>query len=144
MDDKNVLLQQRTELAAQLRMELNACRATRRKIAAIDLLLEAQGGRDPSPDSELHQNSPAFESTLHTALRADRREKNVMQAIRQIIENARGAFTARTLVEAINRESTVEITERDVSHPLWKLRKLGVIKLYKKGSGRRPSVYLKA
>lgn len=144
--DKKKLLDQRAALEKQLREELRACRLTRRKIDAINLLVgEATDMVSGISRAERSQNTQvaAFGDSLETILETDHRERNVMEAVRQALEDARGTFTARTLVETINSTAQCSLTERDVVHPLWRLQKLGVIRVFKRGSGRRPNVYLK-
>ena len=83
----------------------------------------------------------AFRDVLTKVLEKDRREKKVMEAVRATLKTSIGIFNARTLVETINNAGHCSVTERSVSHPLWRLHKLGEIRIIKKGSGRRPTVY---
>ena len=71
------------------------------------------------------------------------RKQGVMEVVRQTLECNRGFFTARMLVEFINKAKPIFLTGRDISHSLWHLRKLGEIKLVEKGKGRKPHLYVK-
>ena len=143
---EKMLLDQRAELERQLKDELEACRATRRKIQAIDLLLGHTGStrNNRELDSTPTCGVAAFEDPLGSLLADDRRGKSIMGIVRATLKDSRGTFTSGTLVEAIKRTHSCSLTERDVSHPLWQLQKLGVIRVFKKGSGKRPTIYLKA
>jgi len=103
---------------------------------------------EPGSSSQTEPNGDtqavAFRGVLTKILEKDRREKRKMEAVRGTLKLHRGFFTARTLVEAINNAGFCSVTERDVSHPLWRLHKLGEIGILQKGSGRRPTVYFTA
>jgi len=63
--------------------------------------------------------------------------------VRETLQHNRGFFTARALVEFINRNQPCSFTEQEMSHPLGSLRQLGEIKLVQKGRGGKPHMYLK-
>ena len=66
-----------------------------------------------------------------------------MEVVRQTLEQNRGFFTARMLVEFINKTKPISVTARGISHPLRSLCKLGEIRLVERGNGRKPRMYLK-
>ena len=65
------------------------------------------------------------------------------EIVRRTLRCNRGFFTARTLIESINKTSPIPITGRGISHPLQSLLELGEIRLVQKGNGRKPRTYLK-
>jgi hypothetical protein len=65
------------------------------------------------------------------------------EIIRRTLRHNRGFFTARILVESINKTSPIPITGRGISHPLRSLLELGEIRLVEKGNGSKPRTYLK-
>jgi hypothetical protein len=79
---------------------------------------------------------------LEGKVNGDRKEA-LMEIVRQTFQHNQGFFTARALVEFINQTLSCSVTEREISHPLWSLRKLGEIRLVEKGKGRTPHMYLK-
>jgi hypothetical protein len=81
-------------------------------------------------------------NALKGKVNGDRKE-GVMELVRQTLQHNQGFFTARALVEFINQTLSCSVTEREISHPLWSLRKLGEIRLVEKGKGRTPHMYLK-
>jgi hypothetical protein len=115
--EQNLLLSQRAELEKQLKEELKACRETRRKIGAINLLLGPI--TEPGSSSQTEPNGDtqavAFRGVLTKILEKDRREKRKMEAVRGTLKLHRGFFTARTLVEAINNAGFCSVTERDMA-----------------------------
>ncbi len=66
-----------------------------------------------------------------------------MEVVQQTLQHNRGFFTARALVELINRTRPGTVTVGDLGHLLWRLRRLGEIRLVEKGNGRKPHMYLK-
>jgi len=71
------------------------------------------------------------------------RKEGVMEFVRQALEHNQGFFTARMLVEFINKTKPISVTGRCMSRPLWSLRELGEIRLVEKGRGGKPHLYLK-
>jgi hypothetical protein len=145
MDD-TVLLKRRTQLGRQRDAELRACRAKwRRRINAIDQLLrESAAGGGARSRTQLGQASAiaVVANSLAGKVNGERRE-GVMQVVQQTLQRNRGFFTARNLVELINRTSPGSVTVGDVGHLLRRLRMLGDIRLVEKGDGRKPHMYLK-
>ncbi len=109
-------------------------------IDAIDQRLRGAATNNGASQSDLHP--PAFAEVLDELIEHDRKQ-GVMDVVRQTLENYSGTFTARTLVGIINKNKPSFLTERDISNPLWRLRKLGIIKIIAKGKGRKPQEYLK-
>jgi hypothetical protein len=139
--DTEELLEQRARLERQRDAELKACRAKwRRMIDVIDQRLKATTASSCALGCD---HGPArLPEVLDEVIEEDRK-RGVMDVVRQSLENYDGAFTARTLVGIINKNKPSFLTERDVSNPLWRLRKLGIIKIIAKGKGRKPQEYLK-
>ena len=71
------------------------------------------------------------------------RKEAVMELVRQTLRHNRGFFTARTLVQFINRTKPFSVTEPGIRNLLCRLLKLGEIRLAEKGNGRKPHMYLK-
>jgi hypothetical protein len=144
--DEKALIKRRTQLERRRDAELRACRAKwRSRINSVDLLLRAAATADDNtPPTKRGRASPA-------AVSANGREGKVkpngkegaLKVVRRILQRNRGFFTARTLVEVINRTRPISITAQGISQPLWSLRKLGEIRLVEKGNGRKPHMYLK-
>lgn len=136
--DRKALLEQRTRLGRQRDAELKACRANwRRRIDAIDQRLREAGTNSNSSQSDPHPQ--AFAEVLDELIEHDRKQ-GVMELVRRALEDCEGMFTARTLVGLINKDKPSFLSERDVSNPLWRLRKLGEIKIVENGKGRKPHV----
>lgn len=144
--DHKALIERKAQLARRRDAELRACRAKwRRRINSVDLLLRAAA----SPNDITSQTKPGqacpiavFANALEGKVNGDRK-KGVMEVVRQTLRHNRGFFTTRALVEFINQTQSCSVTEREISHPLWSLRKLGEIRLVEKGKGRKPHMYLK-
>lgn len=66
-----------------------------------------------------------------------------MEVVRQTLEQNQGFFTARMLVEFINKTKPISVTARGIGRPLRSLCKLGEIRLVEKGNSRKPQMYLK-
>ena len=66
-----------------------------------------------------------------------------MEVVQQTLQRNRGFFTAKTLVELINRTRPASVTRGDIVYLLRRLRTLGEIILVDKGKGRKPHMYLK-
>jgi hypothetical protein len=103
----------------------------------------ATGGRAKSP-AKPRKASPiaVAANSLAGKVNGERRE-GVTEVVQQILRRNRGFFTVRTLVELINQDSPGSITVGDIGHLLWRLRRLGEIKLVDKGNSRKPHMYLK-
>jgi hypothetical protein len=138
------LKQQRAELEEELQAQVKAYRETRRIIRLIDMQLLAQGaGALRGIGAPKEKSKVAFAATLNKVLEEDRRQRNVTQLVREIIQEVGFAhFDVRSLIEEIRSRGRNDLTERDVAQPLIRLRKQGLIKVWKKGSGRRPAMYL--
>jgi hypothetical protein len=144
--DEKALTKRRTVLERQRDAELRACRAKWRcRINSVDKLRSAAttggGARSQTKPGEASPIGVAA-SSLAGKVNGERRE-GVMEVVQQTLQHKRGFFTARTLVELINRTSPGSVTVGDIGHLLWRLRTLGDIRLVEKGNGRKPHMYLK-
>jgi hypothetical protein len=144
--DQEALIERRTQLERRRDAELRACGAKwRSRINSVDRLLRAAAAAaDLASQTKPGQASPvAVPATpLEGNGKRDRKE-GAMEVVRQTLEQNRGFFTARMLVEFINKTKSISVTGRDISYPLRSLRKLGEIRLVEKGNGRKPQMYLK-
>lgn len=144
--DRTALLARRKRLQRQRDAELRACRAKWRiRINSVDRLLRAPttahhiaSGTRPKRASRLAVVAGALERDA----RGDRKQ-GVMEVVRQTLRHTQGVFTARTLVQFINQTRPFSVTERGILNPLYRLRKLGEIKLVERGDSRKPHMYLK-
>lgn len=142
--NRQELLQQRAQLVRQRDAELRACKTKwRKRINNIDLALTAQAASGVAPTAPPGQASltAAFADAIGAKVQQDRKE-SILEVVRQTLRDNPGFFTARTLVELINRTKPFILTERNLSNPLWRLRKLGEIRIVATGKGRRPHTYL--
>ena len=144
--DQKALRERRAQLETRRDAELRACRAKwRRRISSVDRLLRAAAAADGiMVETRSGQACPVtvLANALKGKVNGDRKE-GVMELVRQTLQHNQGFFTAKALVEFINQTLSCSVTEREISHPLWSLRKLGEIRLVEKGKGRTPHMYLK-
>jgi hypothetical protein len=107
------------------------------------LLRAAATADDLASRGKPHRAPPVVVSAnaLDGKVKRDRKE-HAMEAVRQTLKRKRGFFTARALVELINKTMPISVTAQGISHPLWTLRKLGEIRLVEKGNGRKPHMYM--
>jgi len=144
--DEKALIKRRTQLERQRDAELRTCRAKwRSRINSVNQLRRAAataGGA--ASQTKPGKASPIAEAinSLEGKVNGDRK-KGVMEVVQQTLQRNRGFFTARALVELINRTRPGSVTVGDIGHLLWRLRLLGEIKLVEKGNGRKPHMYLK-
>ena len=117
----------------------------RSRINAVDVLLKAAANADEiTPPAKRAQASPVAAGASALEGRVKRGGKaGATEIIRRTLRCNRGFFTARTLVESINKTSPIPITGRGISHPLQSLLELGEIRLVQKGNGSKPRTYLK-
>ena len=144
--DEKALIKRRTQLERQRDAELRACRAKwRSRINSVDRLLRAAataGGATSQTKPGKASSIAVPANSLEGKVNGDRK-KGVMEVVQQTLQHHRGFFTARALVELINRTKPGAVTVRDIGHLLWRLRMLGEIRLVEKGNGRKPHMYLK-
>ena len=144
--DQKALIERRTQLERRRNAELGACLAKwRSSINSVDLLLrEAATDDDVTSQTTPGQASPV--RVLASALEGKvewERKVSLMEVVRQTLRHHEGFFSARTLVEFINKIKRISVTERGISRLLRSLHKLGEIRLVEKGKGRKPHMYLK-
>jgi hypothetical protein len=144
--DEKALRKRKTLLERQRDAELKACRAKWRcRIKSVDQLWRAAatggGARSQTKSGQACPIAVAANS-LAEKVNGERRE-GVMEVVQQTLQHNEGFFTARTLVELINRTSPGSVTVGDIGHLLWRLRMRGEIRLVEKGNGRKPHMYLK-
>jgi hypothetical protein len=144
--DQKALIERRTQLERRRDAELRACGAKwRSRINSVDLLLRAAATADDlASQTKPGQASPAGvpANSLERNGKRDRKE-GAMEVVRQTLEQNQGFFTARMLVEFINKTKPISVTARGIGRPLRSLCKLGEIRLVEKGNGRKPQMYLK-
>jgi hypothetical protein len=144
--DQKALIKRRTQLERRRDAELRTCRAKwRSRINSVDLLLKAAAAADDiTSPTKPGQASPVAvcANALGERVKRDRKE-GAMELVRQTLQHNRGFFTARMLVEFINKTKPISVTAQAISHPLWSLHKRGEIRLVEKGNGRKPHLYLK-
>ena len=143
--DQKALIKRRTKLKRRRDAELRACRTRwRSRINSVDRSLRAAASvADLASQTKRRQALPVAVSAnaLEGKVKRDHKER-AMKVVRQTLRHSRGFFTARTLVEHINKTMSISVTAQGISHPLWTLRKLGEIKLVEKGNGRKPHMYM--
>jgi hypothetical protein len=144
--DPKALRARRTQFKKRRDAELRACQAKwRRRINSVDRSLRAAAAADGIM-AETKSGQASQVAVLAKALEGKAngdRKKGMLEVVRQTLRHSQGFFTARALVEFINQTLSCSVTEREISHPLWSLRKLGEIRLVEKGKGRTPHMYLK-
>ena len=144
--DMKLLLRQRKQLARERDAEFRACLAKwRRRISSVDRRLRAAATAE-NLKSRTTRRKASRDAVFAHALEGKangERQKAMMTVVRQTLQHMWGFFTARALVELINKSKPFHITERDVNIPLQRLRKLGEIKLVERGRGRKQHMYLK-
>lgn len=144
--DKKLLLRQRKQLARARDAEFRACLSKwRRKIDSADrrlsTALTAETLRSQTKRGKASR-AVAIAHALEGKANGER-QKAMMTVVQHILQHKWGFFTAKALVELINKSIPLRVTERDVSIPLQRLQKLGEIKLIERGRGRKPHMYLK-
>src|ERR1039458_1695553 len=143
--DQKALIKRRTKLKRRRDAELRACSAKwRSRINSVDRSLRAAASAaDLASQTKPRQAFPVAVSVnaLEGKVKRDRKER-AMDAVRQTLKRKRGFFTARALVEFINKTMPIFVTAQGISHPLWTLRRLGEIRLVEKGNGRKPHMYM--
>src|ERR1035441_10103360 len=143
--DQKALIKRRKRLERRRDAELRACSAKwRSRLNSVDRLLRkadfaadlvSRGKPRRAPRVTVSANA------LEGKVKRDRKE-GAMKAVRQTLKRKRGFFTAKALVEFINKTMPISVTAQGISHPLWTLRKLGEIRLVEKGNGRKPHMYM--
>ena len=144
--DKKALLRRRRRLERQRDAELRRGLAKwQRRINSVDRLLRADAAAEDitSPTKSGRAFAVAASANAVEGKVNGDRKKGVMEVLRQTLECNRGFFTAKMLVEFINKAKSIFLTGRDISHSLRSLRELGEIRLVEKGKGRKPHMYLK-
>src|ERR1035441_3362415 len=143
--DHKALTKRRTKLKRRRDAELRACRAKwRSRINSVDRSLRAAASAGDLASQTKPRRAPPVTvsaNTLEGKVKRDRKE-GAMEAVRQTLKRKRGFFTARALVEFINKTMPISVTAQGISHPLWTLRKLVEIRLIEKGNGRKPHMYM--
>src|ERR1017187_10563361 len=143
--DKKPLIKRRTRLKRRRDAELRACRAKwRSRINSVDRSLRAAASAADLASQTKPRRAPQVAvsaSVLEGKVKRDRKE-GAMKAVRQTLRRKRGFFTARALVEFINKTMPISVTAQGIRHPIWCLRKLGEIRLVEKGNGRKPHMYM--
>lgn len=144
--NEKALKKRRTQLERQRDAELGACRAKwRRRINSVDRLLRAAAtAHDITPRAKPGRPCPVavFAHAIAGKVNGERKE-GVMELLQRTLDRNQGFFTAATLVEFINKTRPSSVSEREIRHLLWRLRRRGQIKLVDKGDSRKPHLYLK-
>jgi hypothetical protein len=139
--DEKALIKRRTQLERQRDAQLRACRAKwQSRINSVDRLLRAAaiaGGATSQTKPGKASSIALPAKSAEERVNGDRK-KAVMEVVQQTLQHNQGFFTARVLVELINRTRPGSVTVRDIGHLLWRLRMLGEIRLVEKGCGRKP------
>src|ERR1035437_5426835 len=105
-----------------------------RKLDAVCVLLE---------DDQKAANSGQGGRVLPVIVSTETLASNIYQAVRESIHASKSStFTSKSLLSYI-RQKYPDMAKRaaDLSNPLWRMRKAGVIKVVRQGSGRKPSTY---